>query len=628
MKILIITFLLTCACSIGFGQNKATDSLKHELTIAKQDTNRVLIMAALAEKYRLMKPDSAMKYGQKALTLAQKIKFPKGEASALNRIGGVYRELGDLPKAMDFALKALRIAEEHQYFEVIENCNNTFGIIYYDLQEFPKAIYYYQKANKIAEKIHNERAVFSQYGNIGAAYIGSNQLDSGMYYTKMAYEGGIRLKMDERLATHLRNFGRIQGKLGNNQRALDYFKESIEASNYVNDPRNASYTYNEIAKFFLKLNQPDSCIVYAKKGLTTGQMGPFNLRILESSTLLAKAYKVKNDLKQAYEYQELMVKTKESLFGAGNIQTMQTMIADDEARRKEVENEQITSQNKLRQYGLLAGLAMFLLISFILFRNNRQKQQANVVLEKTLSTLKATQSQLIQSEKLASLGELTAGIAHEIQNPLNFVNNFSELSVDLVKDLKDEIEKPTQDKAYIGELFDDLSSNQEKINHHGKRASSIVKGMLEHSKPSTGKKEVTDINALTDEYLRLAYHGMKAKDKDFDADYKLIIDENLPKIEVIPQDIGRVLLNLINNAFYAVAPQPPTPKGGVLRANRNGEYSLFGSPFGGGGGWHYHYKSQRQRHRYVRKRKSQSFSTIFHHQTNRTRYGFRAFTRL
>ena len=150
------------------------------------------------------------------------------------------------------------------------------------------------------------------------------------------------------------------------------------------------------------------------------------------------------------------------------------------------------------------------------------------------------------------LGELTAGIAHEIQNPLNFVNNFSELSVDLAKDLNDEIHKPDIDKEYVEELLTDLTSNQEKINYHGKRASSIVKGMLEHSRASTGERELTDINALADEYLRLAYHGMRAKDKDFNADYKTEFDENLPKIEVIPQDIGRVLLNLINNAFYAV----------------------------------------------------------------------------
>ena len=192
---------------------------------------------------------------------------------------------------------------------------------------------------------------------------------------------------------------------------------------------------------------------------------------------------------------------------------------------------------------------------FLIQQNTQLEKQVadrTTELSNSLMELKSTQNQLIQKEKLSSLGELTAGIAHEIQNPLNFVNNFSELSVDLVKDLKDEFKKPEKDEAYIDELFDDLSQNQEKINHHGKRASSIVKGMLEHSRASTGVKELTDINKLADEYLRLSYHGLRAKDKDFNADFKTEFDVNLPKIEVIPQDIGRVLLNLINNAFYAV----------------------------------------------------------------------------
>jgi len=180
---------------------------------------------------------------------------------------------------------------------------------------------------------------------------------------------------------------------------------------------------------------------------------------------------------------------------------------------------------------------------------NERTQELN----QSLTELKATQNQLIQSEKLASLGELTAGIAHEIQNPLNFVNNFSELSVELAEELKEEINKPELDKGLIEELVSDLALNQEKINHHGQRASAIVKGMLEHSRSSSGVKEPTNLNALADEYLRLAYHGLRAKDSTFNATMETHFNPDLPKIEVIPQDIGRVLLNLINNAFYAVA---------------------------------------------------------------------------
>ena len=178
--------------------------------------------------------------------------------------------------------------------------------------------------------------------------------------------------------------------------------------------------------------------------------------------------------------------------------------------------------------------------------------ERTIQLQNSILELKATQNQLIQSEKLASLGELTAGIAHEIQNPLNFVNNFSVLSVDLAKDIKYEMHKPEIDKPYVEELLTDLTYNQESINLHGKRAASIVTSMLEHSRLSTGVKELTDINKLADEYFRLSFHGLRAKDKDFNADMISNFDKTIPKIEIVPQDIGRVILNLINNAFYAV----------------------------------------------------------------------------
>ncbi len=171
-------------------------------------------------------------------------------------------------------------------------------------------------------------------------------------------------------------------------------------------------------------------------------------------------------------------------------------------------------------------------------------------LQHALEDLKSTQSQLIHAEKMASLGELTAGIAHEIQNPLNFVNNFSEVNTELIAELKDEIEKGNIEE--VKAIANDIAANEEKINHHGKRADAIVKGMLQHSRTSSGVKESTDINELTDEYLRLAYHGLRAKDKSFNATMKTDFDGSIGSIDILPQDIGRAILNLITNAFYAV----------------------------------------------------------------------------
>jgi signal transduction histidine kinase len=177
-------------------------------------------------------------------------------------------------------------------------------------------------------------------------------------------------------------------------------------------------------------------------------------------------------------------------------------------------------------------------------------ENAKQDIESTLTELKATQSQLIQSEKMASLGELTAGIAHEIQNPLNFVNNFSEVNAELLTEMKDEIDKGNMDEVKL--IANYVIENQQKINYHGKRADAIVKGMLLHSRSSSAIKEPTDVNKLADEYLRLAYHGLRAKDNFFNATIKTDYDEDIGNINIIPQDIGRVILNLITNAFYAV----------------------------------------------------------------------------
>ncbi|QEC70136.1 GHKL domain-containing protein [Panacibacter ginsenosidivorans] len=261
---------------------------------------------------------------------------------------------------------------------------------------------------------------------------------------------------------------------------------------------------------------------------------------------------MRNQADSLLKYQELTLLTKDSLYKERikNLTAFQAVTLNEQLRLQEVEKEKIAYQNNIRIYFLVAGIAVLLLLAFIFYRNNRQKQKANTVLENTLADLRSTQSQLIHSEKMASLGELTAGIAHEIQNPLNFVNNFSEVSNELVDEMNEELDKGDIEEAKF--IAGDIKQNLEKINHHGKRADAIVKGMLQHSRQTSGVKELTDINALCDEYLRLAYHGLRAKEKDFNATLKTDFDESIGAINIIPQDIGRVLLNLYNNAFYAV----------------------------------------------------------------------------
>ena len=216
----------------------------------------------------------------------------------------------------------------------------------------------------------------------------------------------------------------------------------------------------------------------------------------------------------------------------------------------------------------------------------KELEQAHEI-EKAYHELKTTQAQLIHSEKMASLGELTAGIAHEIQNPLNFVNNFSEVNSELIEELEEEQKKEIRDFKNEDDILNDIKENEKKINHHGKRAGDIVKGMLQHSRSSSGVKEPTDINKLADEYLRLAYHGLRAKDKSFNATMKTDFDESIGNINIIPQDIGRVILNLINNAFYAVTEKkkPPHPLKGGLEYEPTVSVStkLLNSPLGDGG---------------------------------------------
>jgi two-component system NtrC family sensor kinase len=549
MKKIILLSFLSVIYGKSFAQNSKGDSLKHQLAIAKQDTSRILLISDLISYYIYNKPDSAFKYGASGLKLLQKTNYPKGEAYLLNRLGFLYRETGNLPKALDFAIKSLTISEQNHDLSEKGRALNLLGVIYFDLGDFAKAIDYYQQMIKIAQGSSDQLLIDAGALNIASCYLELGKLNSADSCIRIAYHDLVNLQSGS--AIYLwRDMGRLEAKSLNYPLALIHLKKSGQIALRGHDHRNAAYVDVLLANVFEKTHQTDSVIFYSKLGLQESEVGPYNKFILMSAELLVRAYKTKNDFKNALQYQELAAKTKEGLFGAGNIQAINEIIAQDNARKKEIDAQKIAYQNQAKQYALLAGVAMLLLTAFILYRNNRQKHAANKLLEKTLANLTATQAQLIQSEKMASLGELTAGIAHEIQNPLNFVNNFSEVNTEMIDELESELKSGNVDEALA--IAAEIKGNEQKINHHGKRADSIVKGMLQHSKASSGQKEPTNINALADEYMRLSYHGLRSKDKSFNAELTTHFDKDLLQVNVMAQDIGRVLLNLFNNAFYAV----------------------------------------------------------------------------
>ena len=544
----------------GFTQTQRTiDSLNNELNIAKSDTARVSILLNLASRYSYTKPSTALSYAEKSVKLLQNKKDDIWKCNAIGALGAINREIGNLPLALELSLKSLRIARTIKDYTAIRMRYNSIGNIYLDLMDYKKSINYFQQSRKVPDTTKTNDNEAGLLMNIGNVYIENNQLDSASYYMDRSLYLSTKEGLSKTGTFIYRNLGKLEVKKGNQKKALEHYFKSIE---YCDDDnyRNLASTNNKIAAVYLTNKQIDSTIYYAEKALLYGQKGPFRVMILESSKLLADVYKSKNDFKKALEYQELMIKTKEKLYGAGNIEAIQVMVYQEQKRNDEIEASKLAYENKLKQYGYLGGVGFLIITSLFLYRNSKQKQKANNRLhvqkekvEDALIQLKATQSQLIQSEKMASLGELTAGIAHEIQNPLNFVNNFSEVSNELILEIKEERAKniENRDEKLVDEILGDISQNLEKINHHGKRADAIVKGMLQHSRSSSAVKEPTDINKLADEYLRLAYHGLRAKDKSFNATMHTEFDETIGKIEIIPQDIGRVILNLITNAFYA-----------------------------------------------------------------------------
>ncbi|GLR19125.1 sensor histidine kinase [Portibacter lacus] len=420
----------------------------------------------------------------------------------------------------------------------------------------------YLKAYEIA--VRWDDAINTTYGLTGIALIHmeNNALDSASLTIKktLLYPAD---QIGYNYSTMLFLDGMIEYMSKNYAAAKHSFSRGLSDATKRNNDTGKALTYYGLAKTYTALSKPDSSYLYAMNSLEI-------MKIMEEVQILE--FDIAGVYEQLYEH-FIQVGQPDStlmylqLANKKGIELREKRIAQMAAFQQELlnrekkasweEKKRIQRESQFRTYSFLGILAVLSALGLILFRSFRQKQKANILLasqkaevQKTLARLKETQAQLIQSEKMVSLGELTAGIAHEIQNPLNFVNNFSEVSNELIDEMNEEMENGDLDEAKL--IAEDIKQNLEKINHHGKRADAIVKGMLQHSRKNAAEKEATDINKLADEYLRLAYHGRRAKDKSFNANLETNFDKSIGLVNVIPQDIGRVVLNLITNAFYAV----------------------------------------------------------------------------
>ena len=533
------------------------DSLRRELLKTKEDTSKVLIMLDLRSQYDLINIDSTFFYSEQAMRLAERVSFSRGYVRALYAVGSAYRRMGEIPKGLESIYKGLQIAKDDKDSSELASGYNNLGLIYFDLDEYVASIKNFQIALKFNGTNHDKPQEVYLLMRIAYAYSKNSQLNSASAYTQRALENWSLLNPSDAFnALFFEVIGEIQFQLNNRSHAFDYLQKSIRINQRNNYLLTGAIAHIVIAGFYRATGNTDSAIFHAKLGLAEARAFGVKKRVPEASSLLAELYESR-DLKEAIYYRKVYDTANEELYGRRKVQELQKILNAEQERQRENELQKIAYQNKTRQYGLLSGLILISIIAFLFYRNNRQKQKANVILHKqkekiesTLQELNSTQAQLIHSEKMASLGELTAGIAHEIQNPLNFVNNFSDVNKELLTEMNTEIEKGNYDE--VKAIAKDVTENEEKINHHGKRADSIVKGMLQHSRSSGGVKEPIAINALADEYLRLSYHGFRAKDKDFNATMKMDFDETIGKINIIPQEMGRVLLNLYNNAFYTV----------------------------------------------------------------------------
>jgi signal transduction histidine kinase len=586
MKSIVKTVLLLFLPVFCTAQGNYADSLKVIYQASSNDSVRYTTGRALYYYYEELNRDSALRYADQNLSLAQKNNKKLAEASSLDTKGYQLLHLGKYGASLQCLLQALNIAQDEKNNReetwpivsvepspgksrllILAITQHMFGILMEQTQDVEQQIYHFKEGLKISKEIGNANRQLLGAMNLGNSYLQIGKLDSALSFAmeaKRVSEDAMLLKYRGYIFSII---GDVYLSKGDEMLAKKHYYEGLQSAQVQGNFTSVARNNVRLIQCFIREGKKDSALIYALKnvevvrslGSVSGQAGVYN-NIGSAYENLYLAYKLNDRFDSAFKYQGLALVAKDSLYKERlkNLAEFQNMSFDEQLRLQKLEREKQVYQNRIRTYLLLAGIVILLALVILFYVNDRQKHKAKRKIEQAYNDLKATQQQLIQSEKMASLGVLTAGIAHEIQNPLNFVNNFSEVNTELAEELQQEKAKENRDEHLEDEIISAIKDNSGKISFHGKRADSIVKGMLQHSRSSTGVKEWTDINSLADEYLRLAYHGLRAKDKSFNVTIKTEFDTGIGKINIVPQEIGRVLLNLYSNAFYAVKERATT----------------------------------------------------------------------
>ena len=547
-------------------QNETKLALEHyqlaksifEETGNKKKLGYLMALIGINQRYSGNYGD-AIESQMQALQIGKELKDSLTIKEALLALGFTYLKVEKWKEAFAYQKQGLGLLIRMNDSSGIARAYNDLGVTHMSMDSLDAAIKDHLAALKIRIKIDDTYSIASSYFYLGSIYQKQGHLPEALESYSQSHIYSVKSGSVYNIIDSQIEIGTVYHEMGNTKLALENFYEAL---NYSHEKKQWIGTY-EASKAIggIKLDEGKNAdaINWFEQAIAASPKDQFGY-LSSVYKKLSEAYINEGNYKKGYENFEIYHQMKDSLRIAENdskittltsrleFENKQTLLNEQHAKEMQLKQAEIKRQKITRNFSLF-GMGAILILAIIFFIRFIEKNKMNDKLQRTLSNLKDTQSQLIHAEKMASLGELTAGIAHEIQNPLNFVNNFSEVSAELLQYLTEEIQNGNKEE--IDALTEDLKHNLEKINTHGKRASSIVNGMLGHSRKGSGKKELTDINVLADEYLRLSYHGLRAKDKTFNADFKAELDRSIPKIPVVAQDIGRVFLNLINNAFYA-----------------------------------------------------------------------------